>query len=207
MSIGVSLGWNCATTSYAVNNNIRNTKKDGYNTCVFDLMLTNYPGIVQCIEDDFKFFLDLNYIEIRRFYLDIPGYPIQDELLIYNSKYKFWFNHESPGHANLYIKEKWENGTNHYIMNNYEKFIERYKVRINNFRNYLNSGNPVKFILNRYKTTTTDDIVLLNNTIKHRYPNLDYSFELIWLNDPNITQHHLINMGFNKDDDEVKRLN
>lgn len=206
MSIGISLGWNCAATSFAVKNNSRNKKQDGYNTCPFDLMLTNYPGIVQCLEDDFKSFLDLDYIEIKRFYLNIPGYPTQDEPLIYNSKYKFWFNHESPGHACLYIKEKWANGINHYVMNNYEKFIERYTNRINNFRNYLSSGKPIKFILNRYKTSTYDDIKLLNNAIKHRYPTLDYSFEFVWLNDQIVTRHHLINMGFNEDDEEVKRM-
>ena len=204
--VGISLGMTCDSAIIGVVDKIRAKKEDGYNTCPFDLMLTNYPGIIQCIEDDFKSFLDLDYIEMKRFYLNIPGYPIQDEPLIYNRKYKFWFNHESPGHANLYIKEKWENGTNHYVMNNYEKFIERYTNRINNFRNYLSSGKSIKFVLNRYKTMTCGDITLLNNVIKHKYPSLNYSFEFIWLNDPIMTLHHLINMGFNEDDDEVKRM-
>lgn len=166
MSIGISLGWKCDSAVYGVKNNIRKIKEEGYNTCVFDEMVSNYVGLLMCIEDDFKYFLDTNYIEIR----DI-GEPI-----IYNTKYNFWFNHESPGHANLYITQNWSGGINHYINNNYEKFIERYKTRINNFRNYINSGNKINFIIDRYKTTSIEDIKELDNLLKIKYPLLNYNF-------------------------------
>ena len=59
MTIGVSLGWNCHPAVYAVYHKFRPRKTGGYNTCVFDLMISNYPGVVECIKDDFKHFLDL----------------------------------------------------------------------------------------------------------------------------------------------------
>ena len=34
------------------------------------------------------------------------GGIVKKEKLIYNSRYRFIFNHESPGHANLYIKQQ-----------------------------------------------------------------------------------------------------
>ncbi len=44
--IFISLGLNCSSAIYGVNNNLRNTKKDGYKTCPFDLMLSSYNGII-----------------------------------------------------------------------------------------------------------------------------------------------------------------
>ncbi len=31
-------------------------KQNGYNTCVFDFMVSNYNGIVKCIKEDFNNF-------------------------------------------------------------------------------------------------------------------------------------------------------
>ena len=67
--------------------------------------------------DDFKYLCDTNYLTLK---------TVGTDVLIYNTKYKFIFNHESPGHSNLYITQKWTKGINHYVMNNYEEFINRY---------------------------------------------------------------------------------
>lgn len=40
--IGISLGWNCDAAGYAVKNKLRETKNNGYKTCPFDIMITNY---------------------------------------------------------------------------------------------------------------------------------------------------------------------
>ena len=110
--IGISLGWNCHSSVWGVENNIRARKENGYQTCPFDIMVTNYVGICECINDDFKHLCDEKYLEMIK---------VSDaESTIYNNKYNFVFNHESPGHANLYLTENWEHGTDHYIINNYE---------------------------------------------------------------------------------------
>lgn len=53
-TIGISLGWNCSPAIAGVSNGIRLSKSNGYLTCPFDEMVSNLPGIIECISDDFK---------------------------------------------------------------------------------------------------------------------------------------------------------
>ena len=55
MSESISLGWNCSSATYGVQHKLRTTKKNGYKTCPFDEMITNYQGIVQCFLDNFQY--------------------------------------------------------------------------------------------------------------------------------------------------------
>ncbi len=139
---GISLGWRCEAAQAGVSLGLRKTKEYGYKICPFDLMVSNYIGMCKCINDDFKYFCDPNYLELRPA-LNLIKYlgPNQndDELWLYNTYYNFVFNHESPFHGNLFLIEKW-NGPYHFVDNNYKKFIERYENRINNFRNYLKNS-------------------------------------------------------------------
>ena len=88
--IAISLGNNCSTAVWAVNNGLRVTKANGYNTCPFDLMVSNYKGVVECIRNNFIDFTN-------------PAFLSLTSHGIFNTKYGFGFNHESPGHANLYL--------------------------------------------------------------------------------------------------------
>jgi hypothetical protein len=194
---GVSLGWNCLSASHGVSVGLRNTKQNGYKTCPFDEMITNCTGIIDCIMDDFEYFCDVKYLELIKD-------PRNDEHLIYNNKYKFIFNHESPGHANLHIKEHWAKGANHYTMNDYEEFINRYKRRIQNFKDLLNSNKKITFILTRPNTQLCD-IIELNKVITHKYPFLNYKFVFLDF-DKNIYYFHLQLMKIDENDDEIKRL-
>lgn len=67
MKVGISLGWTCYSAQYATENNIRKFKKDGYKTCPFDKMISNYKGLCQCIQDDFKYFCDPNYLILKKY--------------------------------------------------------------------------------------------------------------------------------------------
>ena len=115
MSEGISLGWNCNSAIVGVSTCLRKTKQNGYKTCPFDEMISNYKGIIECIKDDFKFLCDIKYLKLIK---------IREEYMIYNIKYNFIFNHESPGHANLFISQKWAKGINHYIMNDYVNILQ-----------------------------------------------------------------------------------
>lgn len=177
MEIGISLGWNCTPACYGVDNKIRNTKSNGYNTCPFDEMITNYYGIINCIKDDFKDFMNDEFLKLIKCEQSIGGI-VKDEILLYNTKYNFIFNHESPGHANLYINQSWEGGINHYINNNFLKLKERYDRRVNNFKNYINlgqNGDSITFILSRFN----NDITELKNVLLEKYPNLNYKILVI----------------------------
>jgi hypothetical protein len=167
-NIGISLGNLCMSATWAVINGYREKKQDGYNTCVFDLMISNYNGIVKCILEDFNNFVDPNYL------------TIENECII-NTYYNFLFNHEGPGHAELYIKENWPEGKMHFVNNNYAHFIERYLTRINNFRNYLlDTNNYIYFIFQFvHDTNTNDDFYELRKAISLKYPDLKYEIIVI----------------------------
>ena len=166
--IGISLGNTCTSAVWGIQNRYRGEKQHGYNTCVFDLMVSNYNGIVKCILEDFNNFVD-------------PNYLICANDCIVNTYYNFGFNHEGPGHANLYIKENWPEGIMHFVNNNYANFIERYNTRINNFKNYLSdTNNYIYFIFQWvYDTNTNDDFYELREALKLKYPDLKYEIIVI----------------------------
>lgn len=205
-SEGISLGWNCDSAIYGVLNNIRSKKIDGYKTCPFDEMITNYKGIINCINDDFKYLCDKNYLELIQIpkeskYLNTNG---NGDIMIYNKKYKFIFNNESPGHANLFITQKWLNGITHYTNNDYEEFINRYNKRIQNIKNLLSSDKYINFILCRPKTNI-DDIYELSSIISKKYCSLKFNF-IILDYDKYIYYDHLLLMMIDNEDNEIKRL-
>ena len=194
--IGISLGMKCDAAVWGIENGIRERKINGYQTCPFDEMLSNYPGILECLRDDFKYFCDTKYLEIIH---------TTDGPFIFNSKYKFAFNHESPGHDNLHIIQKWPEGINHFINNNYAHFIQRYEKRINSFRSYLSDpNNYIEFILQRYNTFTSD-LWQLNDILLIRYPHLKFKINIIFID--NITAKKVLQLlNFNYTDEEIYRL-
>ncbi len=168
--IGISLGNICKSAEYGVSNNLRKRKNEGYNTCPFDLMVSNYKGVIDCISTDFIYFYDLEYIILEK-----------ETNIIKNTKYNFGFNHESPDHANLYLHENWKEGNYHFVNNNFKHFIDRYKQRIKSFINYLNdSNNYIIFIIQfYYDIIPNDDLNELRNVLKIKYPNLKYEIKII----------------------------
>jgi len=173
---GISLGWNCSAAQEGLSLGLRKGKSDGYNTCPFDMMISNYIGLCECIKDDFKYFCNPNYLELRpapKMSNHIPNQK-DDEQWIYNTYYNFVFNHESPYHGNLHLNEMWTSPY-HFVENNFENFIKRYLTRIDNFRNYLNSDNFIDFILARYNSIPYE----LENTIKEKYPNLMFKIHTV----------------------------
>ena len=156
---------------------IRSTKKNGYTTCPFDLCLTNYNGLIECIKDDFKYFCDPTYLIVMSPVKDCinnnrTGIYTKDNL-IYNTKYKFIFNHESPDHEELYSKEGWVGGKYHFTNNNFKEFIERYTNRINNFRNYIHNSTKITFVIGNFNSNVDE----LYKELTCAYPQLNYTIE------------------------------
>jgi len=174
---GISLGWNCSGAIDGVKLGLRKTKEEGYKTCPFDMMNSNYIGMCKCIEDDFKYFCDPNYLELRKgpkMSVHIPNQN-DEEYWIYNTYYNFAFNHEAPGHGSLYLSERWVGGIEHFVVNNFENFIIRYNKRIENFRNYLKNSDYINFILWRYNSIPYE----LLDIILKKYPNLKFKINTI----------------------------
>ena len=193
-STAISLGWNCDSAARGVERGLRTIKKHGYQTCPFDRMNTNYLGIIDCIKDDFKYFCDPQYLHIFTIEHDYPysGFKKGSRLIV-NTKYNFIFNHESP-YGNSYINEHWENGIEHFVLNNFKEFIERYNKRIQNFRNYVCDPNTyihfiilkidASFYVNNLEHANRELEIVLNA----KYPNLKYDFVSI-----DETEHKLFN--------------
>ena len=170
----ISLGWRCETAQLGVSLGKRGTRNHGYKTCPFDLLNTNYVGVCKAIEDDFKYFTDPEHLKVVNGTFCSEHFGMYNtpkiENQIVNTYYGFVFNHESPGHGNLYLNERWGGGINHYVDNNFAKFIERYDQRINNFRNYIDKSEKVNFLLMRYNAIPTE----LCEVISKKHPSLDF---------------------------------
>lgn len=194
--IGISLGWNCGPAGLGVRNGLRARKEDGYKTCPFDEMISNMKGVIECIKDDFKYFLDDRYLEVKECLFDAGGLK-KGEYLLHNTKYNFIFNHESPGHAGLYLSQQWEGGINHYIDNDFKLFKERYQRRIDNFRQYINSGSFINFIISRYNYNLFE----LDKALRETHPALKYKLHV---SDPvestEMVYDHYLLMKMNGDD-------
>lgn len=200
----VSIGFNCDSASAGVSEGIRSKRCDGYKTCVFDMIISNLSGVIQCFEDDFRYFCDTDYLQQIKMPDDLPHYCTNDvgEMVIINIKYNFLFNHESTWE--YFNIEKWEKGIDHFVMNNYEEFINRFNRRINNLRELLKSGKHITFILTR-PDTELEDISELVEVIKRKYPVLKFDFKL---RDYCKNHYHkfLLLMGVDKNDKELIRL-
>jgi hypothetical protein len=165
--IGISLGNVCNSAVYGIQNGLRGDKLSGYNTCPFDLMISNYKGICKCIEDDFLHFCDPKHLIKRK--------------ILYNNYYDFFFNHEYNPEKKLHEKQKWPGGVEHFVKNNFKNFKERYSKRIENFKNYLKNPNYfIVFIIQFKKEDQPNkDLKELRDILKKKYPNLQYEFKII----------------------------
>jgi hypothetical protein len=189
--IGISLGWRCQAAAIGAQLELRKKRIDGYKTCPFDIMVSNYIGMCKCIEDDFKYFCDPEYLVLKQEPQHVGKYfrgQTRDQMWIYNTYYNFTFNHESPGHGKIYLNENWPGGINHYVNNNFEKFIERYTDRINNFRNYLKNYKNINFLLLRYNGIPYELIDILKN----KYPETNFKI-YVAVNLPD--ERHVTNRG------------
>jgi Putative papain-like cysteine peptidase (DUF1796) len=157
---GVSLGFDCRSAMFAKDNKIRKSKNEGYKTCPFDIMITNYYGVIKCINDKFKYFMDTNYLEIT------------DNGEIINTKYDFYFLHEI--HSSMLkvnaVKVSEFPTEDHYTKNDFENLKIRYNNGVKNFNNYMKNTKEITFILNRLNPTHVE----LHKCIKNNYPNLKF---------------------------------
>ena len=169
-NIGISLGLICKSAVWGVENNYRSNKDNDYKTCPFDLMVSNYKGVIDCIYTDFHYFCHPDHITL-----------IHETNLIVNTKYNFGFNHESPDHAGLYLSENWPEGNFHFVNNNFKHFIDRYQRRIQSFINYLNDpNNYIIFIIQfHYDVNPNDDLFELRTALAIKYPYLKYEIKVI----------------------------
>jgi len=146
MSIYISIGCQCDSRVY-IKNVLNLAKKNGYKSCPFDLCITPFESLYNCIETDFKFFFD-NLHTIPGTNADGDRSECGDGLLNITNYYGMIFNHEGSTHSHLFKEGK--NDDEFYIRDDFKKFKERYSVRIKNFLNYIEENNEIIFIYSSY---------------------------------------------------------
>jgi len=134
----ISLGWNC-TPRALIKNLFNLSKGNGYNSCPFDLCVTPFKGLVDCLSENFSRFFNLRIVD---------GVIMND--------YDMWFNHES---AAVLIAHNQEPDI--YTKDDFKLFKERYNQRISNFRQYINNGRIIFIISN-----PVDNIELLLSALR-----------------------------------------
>jgi len=160
-NIFISIGSNCNPRIY-MKNKMNITKKNGYKSCPFDLCISSFDSIYQCINDDFKYFFDeLELIDGINGKGDRSNAGDGNKNI--KNKYNFIFNHESPTHSHIF---NGDNGSikdddEYFIRNDYEQFRKRYNDRINNFKNYMNEYTMITFLYNNYKKNEIEKLYQL----------------------------------------------
>ena len=182
----ISLGWRCE--SAVRRTQIYNLKRPDYNTCVFDLMISNLNGVIKCFENDFQHFCNPTFLVYNG-----KGY-------IKNIFYKFLFNHETPGHADLHLKENWPGNDKFYFtQNNFKMFIDRYNRRVLNLKNYIKENDHIVFILQMVNINQNQPLLLkLKKILKTKYPTKIFSFDLFEEPKVQFYKNHLLLMGLQK---------
>lgn len=174
----IPLGMNCEIASYIVRNKLVKSKKEGRQTLLFDLMLTNYYGICHFFEskDSLNTFLDVNIVENSKnkgyrnkqdvfLFSDSAQAPYGD--LIINQTLGFVYNHESPGNPSLHHIEKWTS-TEMFSENNLEKFKVRYTKRYNSMITQIIQNNVI-FVIGSYVWPSK-----LEKIIEKKFPDLTF---------------------------------
>jgi hypothetical protein len=187
--IPISLGWNCSPAIYR-GNTLNFKKANGYLTCPFDLGVTPYTGLCQCILDDFN--------KDKFFNLRVEYDPINKQDCILN-EYDMWFNHESEKKEGNSIV-LWHPGK--FQTDNFKLFKERYEQRILNFINYINNHN-ILFILEN----TFNSPMYIYNILKFKYPNLNFKLLIINFNPDIYFSQSLHSPSFPKSNEDNEYIN
>ncbi|ALH22939.1 Papain-like cystein peptidase [Chrysochromulina ericina virus CeV-01B] len=143
-NIKISLGKNCNPRIY-LKEHFNLTKKNGYNSCPFDLCITSFKALCKTLEANFNnFFDDLKIIT----WSNGAGDRISagKGLTCITNKNGIIFNHEGAGHSHLFKEGK--NDDEFYTRNNFKEFRKRYSSRILNFKNYCKNSNEITFVYN-----------------------------------------------------------
>jgi len=167
--IYISLGYNCDPRIY-LKNTLNITMANGYNTCPFDLCITRFESLYNCIETDFKYFFD----DLKL----IPGQNADGDRsscgpggMNITNYYNIIFNHEGSTHSHLFKDGKYEDLF--YIKNDFEEFKKRYTVRIENFKNYLQNFNKIIFLLKKCPDDDSYNFSKISSLLVEKYREKD----------------------------------
>ena len=195
--VAISLGYNCQPAMRSKDYKFRQSKKEGYKTCPFDVMLSNYEGLVRCLQEDFRYLTDSQYLRV----IDVPvndTLHVPHDKVIINTRYNFLFYHDSPVQY-IFDDYQWENGLEHFVVNDFAALKERYKKRVSNFVDYMGGGYEVLLVMLAPTLGYKTGFPRLNKVLHEKYPNSRYRFAKFNHLDDNeqFQVHHVQWMGVN----------
>ena len=142
-NIFISIGYNC-DPRIVIKNKYNMTNNNGYKSCPFDLCITSFEALYNCIDTDFSNFFDLELIDGCN--ADGNRNMCGKGLKNIKNAYGIVFNHEGSTHSHMFNEGR--NDDEFYIRNNFEQFKKRYLQRIQNYRDYINNNNNITFLYN-----------------------------------------------------------
>ena len=155
-NIYISIGCNCTPRGY-IYKKFNLTKENGYKTCPFDLCITSYESLYNCLKTDFIYFFDNLTIN------NITNY------------YGIIFNHESSSHS--YLFKEGCNDDYFYTRNDFYEFKKRYSERIKNFRDYIDEYDSITLVHSIHEGFNGEgDLQDICNILNEKYPNKKFSF-------------------------------
>jgi len=171
--IYISIGCQCSPRIY-IKNALQLSKKQGYDSCPFDLCMTPYQALYDCLQTDFQhFFDDLHLVEGDN--ADGDRSHCGRGLENIRNKYGMTFNHEGSTHSHLF-----SNGTNDdlfYIRDDFLEFKKRYTTRIANFHKYIEENEEIILIHSLFPgICEVADLEAICNILRERYPTKQFRY-------------------------------
>ena len=163
--IYISLGRNCEPRVY-LKNKLDLTKDKGYLTCPFDLCVSSFDSVYNCLSTDFKHFFE-NLELIRGANAEGDRSKAGNGRKNIKNSYNIIFNHEGSTHSHMF--KEGTNDDEYYIRDDFKKFRERYKRRIANFKKYIFFNTDITFVTKDYTKDQNKKLkVLLQNLYKNK---------------------------------------
>jgi hypothetical protein len=169
----ISLGCYCYPRVY-MKEKLNLTYKNNYKSCPFDLCVTPYTSLYDCLKTDFKYFFDDLHLAVgcnapgNRTLCGEGGKDIKNY-------YGMIFNHEGSTHSHLFNEGK--NDDEFYIRNDFYEFKKRYKRRINNFLEYIDKHDNIIFVHKTHPDVHDNgNIQNICDMFSHKYPNKIFNF-------------------------------
>uniref|UniRef100_A0A6C0EQ54 Uncharacterized protein n=1 Tax=viral metagenome TaxID=1070528 RepID=A0A6C0EQ54_9ZZZZ len=132
--------------------------------------MTDYNALYNCLKTDFKDFFDLTII---------PGQNADGDRSLcgegkrnITNSYGMIFNHEGSTHSHMF--NIGQNDDDYYIRDDFNKFKEKYSLRISNFYNYIKENDEIVLVYHPHNGD--ENIKEICNILKDRYPDKTFNF-------------------------------
>jgi|GEM_PF-2238599 len=152
----ISLGFHCLPRTLLTRWGVKKTKIQGEKSCPFDLAVHPLASVCKLIENDFEDYLNVDFFR-KKIYHKKKG----EEIIVQNTKYDSRFSH-TVGEA--------------YFENNYEKIVQTYQKRIENFYNYISENNILFVWFGRTENSAAKE---LDKIIRKKFPDLYFKIAFI----------------------------